>query len=379
MKVPLLDLQPQFGALSGPIRAQIDEVLDSCSFILGKKVVELEEQLAAYCDSEYALGVSSGTDALLISLMALDVGPGDLVLTTPFSFFATAGCIARVGATPVFIDIDPETYNLAPAALQAWFDQNTEQAGRVKAIIPVHLYGQCADMEEICSIAKRYDIPIIEDAAQAIGSSAQQGDAIRKAGSMGALGCFSFFPSKNLGCAGDGGLVTTSDQTLIEKLRKLRNHGSAPKYYHALIGGNFRLDALQAAVLLAKLPALEGWHRQRRSNAEYYDACLAGIDSVTIPHVRQPSRDCHIYNQYVISVSQREDLRRKLTEAGIGTEVYYPVPFHLQQCFEYLQYQEGNFPVAETACKEVLAIPIYPGIDRSQQDYVVEVIRGAYE
>jgi len=372
MKVPLLDLKAQLKTIEKEVKAAVSDVIDSTRYIMGSKVSELEAQIAEYAGVEYATGVSSGTDALLISLMALDVGPGDIVITTPFSFFATAGVIARLGATPEFVDIDSDTYNLSPEALRKWFESETEKRNRVKAIIPVHLYGQCADMDPILEIAGRFGIPVVEDAAQAIGARYPSKTGTKKAGAMGMMGCFSFFPSKNLGGMGDGGMVVTNDATIDEKLKKLRNHGAKPKYYHALIGGNFRLDPIQAAILLVKLPHLDKWHSMRQENAAYYDENLV-IKGVKTPVVAY-KREYHIYNQYVISVmEQRDELKNFLTENNIGTEIYYPVPFHKQECFKYLGYQPGDFPDSEYAATHTIALPIYPELTTEMQDYVIEI------
>jgi len=378
MKVPLLDLSAQLRAIEKEVKAAVNGVIDSTRYIMGPKVVELEERIAEYVGAGYATGVSSGTDALLISLMALDVGPGDIVVTTPFSFFATAGVIARLGATPAFVDIDPDTYNLSPVALREWFEREEEKRDRVKAIIPVHLYGQCADMDPILEIAEEFDVPVVEDAAQAIGARYPSEKGELKAGTMGTLGCFSFFPSKNLGAMGDGGMVVTNDPALDDKLKKLRNHGAKPKYYHALIGGNFRLDPIQAAVLLVKLPHLETWHKRRQKNAARYD------EDLNVGGIKKPSitykREFHIYNQYVISVTEkRDELRKFLTENKIGTEIYYPVPFHEQECFQYLGYKSGDFPNSEYAAKHTIALPIYPELTIEMQDYVIEKIGEFYE
>jgi len=340
---------------------------------MGPKVEELEAKIAEYMGAKYATGVSSGTDALLISLMALDVGPGDIIITTPFSFFSTAGVIARLGATPAFVDIDPNTYNLSPAALCKWFESEKDKRDKVKAIIPAHLYGQCAGMDPIMEVAREYNIPVIEDAAQAIGARYPSKTGTKKAGSIGIMGCFSFFPSKNLGAMGDGGMVVTNDANINEKLKKLRNHGAKPKYYHALIGGNFRLDPIQAAILLVKLPHLDKWHSMRQENAAYYDKSL-NVKGVINPSIVY-KREFHIYNQYVISViDRRDDLRKFLTEKNIGTEIYYPVPFHEQECFKYLGYKTGDFPNSEYAATHTIALPIYPELTTEMQDYVIEKI-----
>lgn len=374
MKVPLLDLQAQLATIHDELHQAVAAVLDSTRYIMGPRVTELEEQIAAYCGTAYAVGVSSGTDALLVALMALDVQPGDLVLTTPYSFFATAGVVARLHAVPVFVDIDPKTYNLDPAALKRWLIDNPERVTRVKAIIPVHLYGQCADMDALRHLADGFGIPVIEDAAQAIGARYPSESGLKKAGSMGLMGCFSFFPSKNLGGIGDGGMVTTNDGELAEKLIKLRNHGSHPKYYHALIGGNFRLDPIQAAALLVKLKYLDQWHAARQQNAAYYD------EHLNMPGLQTPAlvyaREYHIYNQYILSVPEkRDELREYLNASAIGHEVYYPVPFHLQECFSYLGYKRGAFPRSEYAAAHTIALPIYPELSEEMQAYVVEKIR----
>jgi len=371
VNVPLLDLNAQLKTIEKDVKDAVNEVIDSTRYIMGPKVEELEAKIAEYAGAQYATGVSSGTDALLIALMALDIGPGDIVITTPFSFFATAGVIARLNAMPVFVDTDSDTYNLSPDALRHWFGTNTEKIDKVKAIIPVHLYGQCADMDPILEIAGEHNIPVIEDAAQAIGARYPSKAGTPKAGTMGAMGCFSFFPSKNLGAMGDGGMVVTDDANIDEKLKKLRNHGAKPKYYHALIGGNFRLDPIQAAILLVKLPHLDTWHSMRQENAAYYDENLnaKGIKKPVIAY----NRESHIYNQYVISVmEQRDDLRKFLAENNIGTEIYYPVPFHDQECFRYLGYKSGDFPHSEYAATHTLALPIYPELTKEMQDYVIE-------
>ena len=333
----------------------------------GPVVAECEAQLAPYCGCPHAITVSSGSDALLISLMAENIGPGDEVITTPYTFFATAGAIARTGAKPVFVDIDPRTYNIDPVQIEPKITKHT------KAIMPVHLYGQCAEMDPILAAADRHGIPVIEDAAQAIGAEYQG----RRAGSMGRYGCFSFFPSKNFGAAGDGGMVTTSDAAVAERLRILRVHGSKPKYYHAMIGGNFRFDALQAAIVAVKLRHLDQWTAGRQANAARYrrlfDAaglCKGGL--VQLPYEVPGNR--HIYNQFVIRVPRRDELQAYLKEQKIGNEVYYPVPLHVQKCFAYLGYREGDFPESEKAARETLALPIYPELSDAQAEHVVASI-----
>jgi dTDP-4-amino-4,6-dideoxygalactose transaminase len=366
--IPLLDLQGQYRPLREALLAAITRVCDSQRFIGGPEVEGLERELAAHLDIGHAVGLSSGTDALLVALMALKIGPGDEVITPTFSFFATAGCVSRVGATPRLVDIDPLTYNIDTAAAAA------AVGPRTRAIIPVHLYGQCADMDPLLAQAERFGLAVIEDAAQAIGSTYKG----RHAGSMGAAGCFSFFPSKNLGAFGDAGLLTTNDETLAREVRLLRNHGAEPKYFHRRIGGNFRLDALQAAVLRVKLPHLDGWSARRRENADRYDRLFGesgAADRIALP-VRNPDGH-HVFNQYVVRVPDRDAVRARLEAAGIGSEIYYPVPFHLQECFAPLGYRQGDFPVAEKASAETLALPIYSELTEAQQRDVVEAIVAA--
>ena len=375
MKVPLLDLKAQYNSIREEILKVTQEVYESQYFILGPKVEILEKEIARYCSSKHAIGVTSGTDALIVSLMAADIGPGDIVITTPYTFFATAGSIARTGAMPVFVDIEPDTYNISTGGIKNAVDKMTDdQRSRLKGIMPVHLYGQCADMDPILKIAKQHDLAVIEDAAQAIGAEYKG----KRAGSMGDFGCFSFFPSKNLGAFGDGGIVTTNSDELYEKLKILRVHGSYPKYYHKIIGGNFRLDALQAAIVSVKLKYLDGWTAARQENANRYRKLFAdtGLDSIKLP---VESQERHIYNQFVISVPhKRDDLRKFLAKAEIGTEVYYPVTMHLQECFSYLDYKKGDFPVSEYAASNTLALPIYPELTEDQQSYVVEKIKEFY-
>ncbi len=369
--VPLLDLRAQYATIRDEIRAAVDAVLESQQCILGPAVTECEEKLAVYCGCVHAVTVSSGSDALLISLMAEGIGPGDEVITTPYTFFATAGSIARAGAKPVFVDIDPQTFNIDPAQIEA------KISPRTKAIMPVHLYGQCAEMEPIMEIAGRRGIPVIEDAAQAIGAEYKG----RRAGSIGRYGCFSFFPSKNLGAAGDGGLVTTNDADLAERLRVLRVHGSKPKYYHPMIGGNFRFDAIQAAIVSVKLRYLDRWTAGRQANAARYRRLFAaaglGEDgSVQLPYEVPGNR--HIYNQFVIRAVRRDELQAHLKQLKIGNEVYYPVPLHLQECFAYLGLREGDLPHSEAAARGTLALSIYPELSDEQAEYVVASIAGFY-
>ena len=374
MNIPLLDLNAQLKTIETDIKNAVNEVIGSTRYIMGPKVEALEKEIAAYTGVKHATGVSSGTDALLVSLMALDIKPGDLVITTPFSFFATAGVIARLNARPVFVDIDPDTYNMSPDGLKQWFISHSEEVQHVKAIIPIHLYGQCAHMDPVCELARTYGIPIVEDAAQAIGAKYPSGEGVKKAGSMGTMGCFSFFPSKNLGGIGDGGMVVTNDPELDEKLKMLRNHGAKPKYYHTMVGGNFRLDPIQAAVLSVKLPHLDKWHTMRQENAAYYDEMLKDVD-VKTPTIAY-RRNYHIFNQYMISVPEkRDELRQFLTDNNVNTEIYYPVPFHMQACFKDLGYREGDFPNSEYAARHTLALPVYPELTREMQKYVVEKIR----
>ena len=368
MTVPLLDLQAQYAPLRQAILEAVTRVCDSQRFIGGPEVEGLERELCAHLGVPHALGLSSGTDAILAALMALDIGPGDEVITPTYSFFATAGCVVRAGATPVLVDIDPGTFNIDVAAALAAITPRT------KAIIPVHLFGQAAELEPIVNAAAARGIHVIEDAAQAIGCTYHG----KPVGTWGAIACFSFFPSKNLGAFGDAGLVTTTDDHLARKLRLIRTHGMEPKYYHHLVGANFRIDAVQAAVLRVKLPYLAAWSEARRANAARYRTLFAdaGLNEVLLP-VEAPDRT-HIYNQFVIRVPDRERLRRHLDAAGIGTEIYYPVPFHLQTCFSGLGHSRGAFPVAEAAAQSSLALPIYPELSAAQQAEVVEAIRTFY-
>lgn len=371
MEVPFLDLKAQYQKIKEEIDQAIADVVSEQQFILGPKVKALEETIAAYSSARHGIGVASGSDALMLSLVAVRVGPGDEVITTPFTFFATAGSISKVGAKPVFVDIDPKTYNLDPAQIEERVTPAT------KALIPVHLFGQCANMEPIKEMAQKYDLWLIEDAAQAIGAEYSKDSLTRKrAGNIGDLGCFSFYPSKNLGGFGDGGMVTTNDDDLAHRVRLLRVHGASSKYYHQLIGVNSRLDALQAAVLLIKFRYLEGWTEKRQENAAYYDQLFEDINrralGIETPHVQYSNR--HIYNQYIIRVPKRDELRGFLSQEGIGTDIYYPLPLHLQECYRDLGYEEGDFAHAERAANETLALPIYPELTREQQEYVVAKI-----
>lgn len=369
MKVPLLDLKAQYASIHSEIREAIDRVCDSQHFILGPEVAALEEAVASFCNAKFAIGVSSGTDALLAALMAIRTGPGDEVITTTYSFFATAGVISRLGARPIFVDIDPATFNLDP-------DQVVQKiTPRTKAIIPVHLFGRSAEMDSILEAADKHSVYIIEDAAQAIGTRDRRG---RFAGVIAHVGCFSFFPSKNLGAFGDGGMIVTNDPTLAETITALRIHGGKPKYHHRLIGGNFRLDALQAAVVRAKIKYLPSWTEARRRNADRYRRLFdeSGLGGrVSLPE-DEPG---HIYNQFVIRAPNRDRLQGHLKQNGIETEVYYPIPLHLQECFRDLGYREGDLPEAEGASRESLALPIYPELSADQQRYVVSQIADFYK
>jgi dTDP-4-amino-4,6-dideoxygalactose transaminase len=386
MQVPLLDLKLQYRDLKSQIQSAIEKVCTSQHFILGPAVRELESKVAAYSQCRYGIGVSSGTDALLVALMALEIGAGDEVITSPYTFFATAGTIARTGARPLFCDIDPDTFNLSPAALQTLVEErcelrgrewvNRRSGGRVKALMPVHLYGQLCDMGALMAVAARLGLAVIEDAAQAIGAEDGAG---KRAGSFGEIGCLSFFPTKNLGAFGDAGMCVANDQALGEKLDILRVHGSKPKYYHPLIGGNFRIDELQAAVLNVKFAYLDNWTAARQRNAAFYDAAFARADLGGA--VQTPARVVagrHIYNQYVLRVRDRNPLRQHLMAAGVGTEIYYPVPLHLQKCFAYLGHKSGEFPESERAAEETVALPIYPELEEAQLQYVVDHVADFY-
>lgn len=381
MIVPLLDLKPQYLALKQEIDAAVLEVLASTQYIMGPKVEQLEREIVEYTGASHAIGVSSGTDALLLALMALDVRPGDRVITTTYSFFATAGVIARLNATPVLMDIDPLTWNIDPEAIRSWLEEHPAERSSVKAIIPVHLYGQSADMDPIMAVSKEFGIPVIEDAAQSIGATYPSRDGVQSSGTIGLAGCYSFFPSKNLGGIGDAGMLTTNDAEYAERLRMLRNHGMQPKYYHSCIGGNFRLDPIQAVVLSVKLPHLNSWHAQRQQNAAYYDEHL-GVHGMRTPHIAY-ARENHIYNQYTLTLPgdtnrTRDQLRAHLTDRGIGHDIYYPLAFHEQECFSYLGYQQGDFPQAERAALSTIALPIYPDLTREMQDHVIAALSEFY-
>jgi dTDP-4-amino-4,6-dideoxygalactose transaminase len=369
--VPLLDLQAQYAPIEADIRAAFETVLSEKQFIMGPQIEALEKEAAIYCQTKYTLGVSSGTDALVLALMAMNIGAGDEVITSPFTFFATAGSISRVGAKPVFVDIDPETFNIDTSKIEAAITPNT------KAIMPVHLFGQMADMDSIMAIAKAHNLYVIEDSAQSLGAEYKSKDGkTYRAGSMGDVGCFSFFPSKNLGCLGDGGLVSTNDPELYDKMNIMRVHGSKPKYYHHVVGGNFRLDTLQAAFLLVKLPLLEQQHRERIENAAFYNQALADVADITLPAVKTPGR--MIYNQYTLIAKDRDALHQALNDAKVGNAIYYPVPLHLQECFSDFGHKVGDFPISEQRVADVLSIPIYSELSQEQMGYVVDTIRKFY-
>lgn len=369
-KQPILDLKPQYQKLRQEIKSVIDEVLESQHFILGKFVQQLERGLQEYLKIKHVIGVSSGTDALLVSLMALDIKSGDEVMTTPFTFFATAGCIARVGAKPVFVDIEFDTFNINPDLIKKAITRKT------KAIIPVHLFGHSCDMDRILEIAKEYNLAIIEDCAQAIGETYRS----RMVGGFGRVGCFSFYPTKNLGGYGDGGFVATDDDNLAEKIRALRVHGTYKKYHYRFIGGNFRLDEIQAAVLCIKLKYIEEWNEQRRQKARVYNALFEKyqlLNFVKLPSIKPYSK--HVFHQYTIGAKKRDALKDFLMQKGILTDIYYPVPLHLQECFSYLGYKGGDFPVSEQVSNEVLSLPIYPELTQKAQEFVVGCIAEFYK
>ena len=385
MQVPLLDLKPQYRALKAEIDAAIERVCDAQAFILGPAVKELEGDVAAYSGCRFGIGMSSGTDALLAALMALDIGAGDAVITTPYTFFATAGTISRVGALPLFVDIDPATFNLTGAAVESFLRTDCERrdgrvlhrrSGRtIKAVMPVHLYGQMVDMDPLLIVAREFQLRVIEDSAQAIGSADARG---RRACSQGDIGCLSFFPTKNLGAFGDAGMCVTNDPELAARLAMIRVHGMEPKYYHQLVGGNFRIDELQAAVLVIKLRHLDAWTRARQENACFYFGAFerAGLKEIVTLPAALPGR--HIYNQFVIRAPNRDALKAHLGQSGVGTEIYYPVPLHRQQCFADLGYLAGDFPESERAAAETLALPIFPELGREQLQYVVDCIGRFY-
>jgi dTDP-4-amino-4,6-dideoxygalactose transaminase len=394
MKVPLLDLHAQLADLRDEMLTAVTKVIDSTRYIQGPEVEGLEKEIATYCGVANGAGVSSGTDALLVSLMALGVGPGDLVVTTPYSFFATMGVILRVGARPVFADIDPNSYNIDPKAIEQALE--TDKKKKIKAILPVHLYGQCADMQPIMQMAAEYNLPVIEDAAQAIGAEYPFQDASgqkwMRAGSIGLAGCFSFFPSKNLGGIGDGGMVVSREADFAQKVKLMRNHGASPKYYHALVGGNFRLDPIQATVLRIKLDYLEKWHQARRDNATLYNTMFAESGLPDDEHISLPKavykdktsgndaggRNYHIYNQYILRVQERDRLKDWLAQHDIGCEIYYPLALHQQKCLEN-DFVKATFPYAEEAAAQTIALPIYPELTSEMQEYVVQSIVNFYK
>ena len=387
MRVPLLDLKKQYAPLREQIRAELDEIADAQGFILGPKVEAFERAICLYTGAPHAVGVSSGTDALLVVLMALGIGPGDAVVTTPYTFFSTAGGIARVGAKPMFVDIDPATFNMSVPALRECLA--TQRHEKIKAIMPVHLYGLSCAMDEITALAAEHGVPVIEDAAQALGAqypSAKNG-SVQGCGAIGEFGYYSFYPSKNLGAFGDAGMVVCQDAAMAKRMRAVRNHGMETRYFHSMIGGNFRLDAIQAAVLNIKLPHLDTWSAARRANAQFYreEFARTGLQAVlrlpVEPYADAAERGApnhHIYNQFVIRAPRRDELCKHLAAHGTGYDIYYPVPLHRQECFAYLGHGEGSFPESERAARESLALPIFPELTREQQTYVVETIRAFY-
>jgi dTDP-4-amino-4,6-dideoxygalactose transaminase len=390
MRVRLLDLSEQYRSLAAPIRAQIEDVLNSQRFILGPKVEAFEQAICAYSGTPHAIGVSSGTDALLAIMMAMGIGPGDAVITTAYSFFATAACVARVGATPIFVDIDRATYNISPSALERFLGNECDRKGDtlivrrsgaiLRAIVPVHLFGLCCDMNSLHRISEQYQLDVIEDAAQAIGAEYRFSSGVKQAGTMGECGFFSFYPSKNLGAAGDAGLITCRDDRLADRLRVCRQHGMKPRYHHHFIGGNFRLDEIQAAILYVKLPSLNKWSAARRAAADFYTEELnrkglrGKVTTPAEPYREHGLANHHIYHQYVVRTPARNALRDHLSQREIETEIYYPVGLHMQESFAYLGYREGDFPETERAARETLALPIYPEIPRETQEYVVDAI-----
>jgi dTDP-4-amino-4,6-dideoxygalactose transaminase len=377
MKVPFFDLTSQFSSIEEEIKYALDEVFKTQQFILGPKVEALEQTIANYCQARYAIGVASGSDAILLSLMALGIGKGDEVLLPPFTFFATAGSVSRLGATPVFVDIDQKTYNIDPSKIEE------KITPRTKAIIPVHLFGQCADMNPLLEIAKEKKLFVVEDAAQALGAEYKPHSNANglRAGKIGDLGCFSFYPTKNLGAFGDAGMVVTNEPQWAEKVRLLRTHGSQPKYFHKWIGINSRLDAMQAAILSVKFKYLESWTAERQKKAGHYQLLfqdfLSSVDGLKLPTIQYQNR--HIFHQYVIRAPERDRLKRFLMENGIGTDIYYPLPLHLQECYSFLKYRRGDLPISEKASEEVLALPIYPELTEEQQTRVVETIKAFYK
>jgi dTDP-4-amino-4,6-dideoxygalactose transaminase len=389
MRVRLLDLSGQYRSLENEIRAATDDVLASQRFILGPKLTEFENAVARYCGVPHGIGVSSGTDALLAVFMALEIGLGDAVITTDYSFFATGGCVARVGATPVFIDIEPDTYNISASALRRYIEKHcqvvegklvNENRQLIRALVPAHLFGLCCDMNEMIAVAREHNLVLIEDAAQAIGAEFQIENGAAKAGAMGDVGCFSFYPSKNLGAAGDAGLIVCHHDEFAERIRVCRQHGMEARYEHQFIGGNFRMDELQAAILNVKLPHLDGWSAARREAAEFYTneferaGLRAKVQLPVEPYAKSGLKNHHIYHQYVIRTEHRDDLREHLSKHEIETAIYYPLALHQQPCFEYLGYKAGDFPEAARAARETLALPIYPEIERDAQKYVVNCI-----
>ena len=376
MKVPLLDLKPQYQSIKDQIMSSLDEVITSQGFILGPNVEKFEQEITAYCEAEYAVGVNSGSDALLLSMMALDIKPGDKVITTPYTFFATVGSICRLNAEPLFADIDPVTYNIDPVKLESLIASLSEQEKtKLKAIIPVHLYGQCANMEPILEIAKKYHLAVIEDAAQALGASCSINNKVKKSCSMGDFGCLSFFPSKNLGCFGDGGMITVKNEETAKKLKSLRMHGMGDTYFHQHVGMNGRLDALQAAVLLIKLPHLDSWAEKRSENAGLYKKLFQEqglLEYISPPQTGEGFN--HVFNQFVIRAKDRDELKKHLISKEIGCAIYYPLSLHMQECFKFLGYKEGDFPESEKASNETLALPVFPELEKEQIEYVAEQI-----
>lgn len=388
MKFPLLDLKAQYKSIEKEVKARVSEVLDNQMFILGAEVKALEEELSAYVGAKHALGVSSGSDALIISLMALEVGQGDSIVTTPFTFFATGGAVARLGAKPVFCDIEPNTFNIDTVKLAELLESEIEKKGNssIRGIIPVHLYGQCVDMKPIRSLAEKYDLFVLEDAAQAVGSEYLIDSEVKRACALGNLGILSFYPAKNLGAYGDAGMVLTDDEDLADRMRLLRVHGSSNKYIYDILGGNFRMDAIQAAVLRVKLKFLDSWIVARQQKAAAYDAGFREAGLVDGGFIQTPEavyreaglKYFHTYHQYVIRADSRNDLRLYLSEKGVPSAVFYPMPLHLQKCFSYLGYRKGDFPESEKAADEVLALPIYPELAEKNQKYVVSTIKDFY-